>query len=191
MTLVAAVLAVAVWLLAAAAPAKWLDAQTPMNWNVAGASLPPRPGARDAELALGGRCASSTRPPTSFEDRALIRRGWSLVGPYQRYGSTAVVTATSGADGMCRPNGFQVFVFVNGAFAGTLSPKLMDARTDGSIAGLSAMIYSANEISADFARYTSSDALCCPHGTSNVMYRVQITGRPRVVPVSTTTHANG
>ena len=76
------------------------------------------------------------------------------------------------------------------AFAGTLSPQPMDARTDGSIASLSVLIYSANDLSADFARYGNSDALCCPHATTSVTYRIQTTGRPRVVPVSTTTHAN-
>ena len=31
--------------------------------------------------------------------------------------------ATSSADGMRRPNGYQAFAFVNGTFAGTVSPK--------------------------------------------------------------------
>ena len=34
-------------------------------------------------------------------------------------------------DGMCRPNLYQDFVFVDGKFARTLSPSLMNARSDG------------------------------------------------------------
>ena len=187
MALIASI-ASAIVLLAAAAPTSWLDAKAPANWNVAGKALPARPGARDAELAPGGRCAASTRPATSLEDRALRARGWSLVGPYQRFGSTSVMFATASADGMCRPNGFQAFVFVNGVFAGTLSPVAMNARTDGSIASLNVSIFSATEISADFARYNDSDPLCCPHGTTNVLYQINAKP-PLVVPTSQTTAA--
>ena len=98
--------------------------------------------------------------------------------------------ATASADGMCRPNGFQAFVFVNGVFAGTLSPVLMNARTDGSIASLNVSIFNAGEISADFARYSDQDPLCCPHGTTNVLY--QIKAKPAlVVPESLTSASNG
>ena len=176
--------------LIAASPGSWLDAKAPANWNVTGAALPARPGPRDAELAPGGRCASTVRPPSSLEDSALTKRGWSLVGPYTRYGSTSVVMAMSSADGMCRPNGYQAFVFVNGTFAGTLAPKPMDARTDGSISSLNVPLYNATEISADFVRYSAQDALCCPHATTTVMYHVQTGTRPRVAPLSTETHAN-
>jgi hypothetical protein len=186
MTTLFALIASAITLLAAALPASWLDAKTPTNWNVAGKALPARPGARDAELAPGGRCAASARPATSPEDRALRARGWSLVGPYQRFGSTVVMFATASADGMCRPNGFQAFVFVNGVFAGTLAPVAMNARTDGSIASLNVSIFSATEISADFARYNDQDPLCCPHATTNVLY--QIKAKPALlVPTSLTT----
>jgi hypothetical protein len=185
----AAVLAAFVTLVAAA-PGSWLDAKTPANWNAAGAALPARPGARDAELAPGGRCAAGVRPATAPEDRALVERGWSLVGPYTRYGRTSVVMATASADGMCRPNGYQAFVFVNGTFAGTLSPKLMDARSDGSISSLNVSVYAAATVSADFMRYDAQDALCCPHAETTVTYRVQTAGRPRVTPLSTETHAN-
>jgi len=49
------------------------------------------------------------------------------------------------ADGMCRPAHFNVFVFVGGRFAGTLSPQLMTSRLDASIGAL--------RIAAEFARY--------------------------------------
>jgi len=187
---IATVLAAVVMLLAAGGPGSWIDAKTPVNWNVAGAALPARPGPRDAELAPGGRCASAVRPPSSAEDRAVMARGWSLVGAYHRYGSTSVVMAMSSADGMCRANGFQAFVFVNGAFAGTLSPRPMDARTDGSIASLSVTLDSATDIEADFARYNTVDPMCCPHATSTMLYHVTTKAPPRVAPVSVMTRAN-
>jgi LppP/LprE lipoprotein len=189
MTSALAVAAV-VTLFAAGGAANWLDAKTPANWNVAGAAVPARPGPRDAELAAGGRCASTVRPPTSPEDRALVQRGWSLVGPYERYGGTVAVTATSGADGMCRPLGYQAFVFVNGKFAGTLSPRLMDSRTDGSIASVSVTLFNATDLEVEFARYGEQDALCCPHATTTVEYTVTAKPPPRVAPASITTTKN-
>jgi hypothetical protein len=189
MTTIATVLA-AILLLAAGGPGSWLDAKTPANWNVAGAALPARPGPRDTELMPGGRCAAGLRPPTAREDRALIARGWSLVGAYHRFGSTTVVMATSSADGMCRPNGYQAFVFVNGIFAGTLSPHLMDSRTDGSISSVSATLDTATDVEADFARYNAQDAMCCPHATTNVLYHVTTKAPPSVTPTEMTTRAN-
>jgi hypothetical protein len=178
-----------VTLLAAAGPGSWLDAKsaTPTNWNVAGATIPARPGPRDAELSPAGRCATALRPQFAPEDRAVTSRGWSLVGGYHRFGPTVVVMATASADGMCRPNGYQGFVFVNGAFAGTIAPHPMDARTDGSIASISVTLFSATEIEADFARYNSADPLCCPHATSTVLYQVPTTNPPRLAPESVTT----
>ncbi len=170
--------------------ASWLDAKTPVNWNVAGATLPARPGPRDAQLAAGGRCAVSVRPPSSPEDRALVQRGWSLVGPYERYGTTVAVTAMSSADGMCRPLGYQAFVFVRGRFAGTLSPHLMDSRTDGAIASVTVTLFNATDLEVEFARYSAQDAMCCPHATSTVEYTVTAKAPPRVAPVSITTSKN-
>jgi hypothetical protein len=187
---IATILAAGLTLLAAAGSGSWLDAKTPATWNHAGTALPARPGPRDAELARGGRCASSLRPPVGTEDRLLLQRGWSLVGPYQRYGPTVVVMATSSADGMCRPDGFQGFVFVNGTFAGTIAPKLMGARTDGSIAGLSVALFSERDFQIDFARYTPNDPLCCPHATSTVLYQVRTARPPGVAAVSVTTRQN-
>ena len=161
------------------------------KWNAPGAVLPAAPGKRDPELAPGGRCAGSLRPASAPEDRALQRRGWSPVGPYERFGATSVVVATSGADGMCRPNAYQAFVFVNGVFAGTLAPHPMDARTDGSLNGYGLQLYSAVDLEADFARYSTQDPLCCPHGTSSVTYQVTASARPSVKAVSATTHPNG
>jgi hypothetical protein len=183
-------LAALVTLLAAGGPGSWLDAKPLVNWNVAGAALPARPGPKDAELGLGGRCRSSVRPPTTIEDRALVKRGWSLVGPATRYATTVIDFAMSSADGMCRPNGYQGFVFVNGKFAGTLAPHPMDSRTDGAVSGQMITLRNANDIEAAFARYSDKDPLCCPHANSLVTYTIKTAPAPRVFPVAVKTRPN-
>lgn len=189
---VAPILAAAITLAAATLPVSWLDAKNVVNWNTRTAlTLPMRPGAPDPELQRGGRCVSTVRPATSPEDKALVAHGWKPVGPYQRYGATSIVSAEGGADGMCRPMAYNGFVFVNGVFAGTLSPKTMNAREDSSISGLSVALLDAGEFAVDFARYTTDNALCCPSATSNVTYQIKpLSGHMRVVPVAVTTTKN-
>jgi hypothetical protein len=45
-------------------------------------------------------------------------------------------------------------------------------------------------IEADFARYATQDALCCPHATTTVLYRVTTAASPRFAPVELTTRTN-
>ena len=176
---------------AASPPPSWLDAKALANWNIAGAPLPSGAAAKDPDLAPGGRCAAETRAAWAPEDRRLVRKGWKLIGPYQRYGRTAVLLATSSTDGMCRPNGYQGFVFVNGAFAGTLAPRLMDSRTDGALGGAGVELDSENRLSATFLRYADSDPLCCPQASTSVSYTVAIrAGQSLVRPLSAQTNKN-
>jgi putative lipoprotein len=100
----------------------------------------------------------------------VTRAGWSLFGPSQTYGPATVVMAMASVDGMCRPNQYNGFVFVRDRFVGTLSPEPTMARSDGALGRI--YLNSATELSADFARYTSRDALCCPSQTSNVTYSI-------------------
>jgi heat shock protein HslJ len=81
-----------------------------------------------------------------------------------------VVLGRSGVDGMCRPLGFQAFVFVGGRFAGTLAPHPMTSRTDG--AAQLPQLWSADAIAVTFSRYAGTDPLCCPSRVSTVQYRV-------------------
>jgi len=62
----------------------------------------------------------------------------------------------SAFDGMCRPLGYQFFVFSGGRFAGTLSPHPMDSRTDG--AAQIPPLVSARELAAAFSRYATAAA---------------------------------
>jgi hypothetical protein len=69
----------------------------------------------------------------------------------------------------------------------------MDSRTDG--AANSVMIFAPNrsgaeplEMNANFARYTAADPLCCPSGTSTVLYQIDlVNGQPVLTPVSAQT----
>jgi len=59
----------------------------------------------------------------------------------------------------------------------------MSSRTDGSIGG--AIRLSEDTISAEFARYRASDALCCPAERVTVRYRIDRKGsQPVIVPVA-------
>ena len=42
-----------------------------------------------------------------------------------------MISGLAAYDGMCRPLGYQSFVFVDGVFAGTVSPEPMNSRTTG------------------------------------------------------------
>ena len=86
-------------------------------------------------------------------------------------------------DGMCRPWDYQAFVFVKGAFAGTLSPSVMDSRTDGALSEIRFPAPSAIEVV--FLRYTDTDPLCCPSRLTTVRYRIgHRPAGPVVVPVA-------
>ena len=112
--------------------------------------------------------------------------GWTLFGPAQLFAATTVVMAKANVDGMCRPLRYQAFVFVDGRFAGTLSPVPMDSRTDGALSIV--RLFRANEMVAEFTRYAATDALCCPSRTSTVIYRIDAAPRaPVVTPVSIST----
>ncbi len=185
-------LVAAALLLATAGPARgagasWLDAPAPAGWNKAGAKVP-RPPKFDPDPFLAKQCAGQVRQPLTDADRAVAGRGWKLMGAELSFGDTSVVLARSGVDGMCRPLGYQAFVFSGGKFAGTLSPRNMDARTDG--AAQVPQLASASELSVTYARYAPKDPLCCPSRLSTVRFRVDAQpGGPAVVPVSVSTVA--
>jgi hypothetical protein len=149
----------------------WLDENMP-NWNQPGAAIPAAP-----QLEGGSNleyCTQSFRQATLPEDALVEAAGWTLTGAAQVFNNTTVITGMANADGMCRPLRYQVFVFNKGAFVGTLSPILMDSRTDGSV--FSVDLYGADELSAQFNRYEPSDPLCCASRESRVFYEIQTEG---------------
>jgi len=159
----------------------WLDKQI-SNWNKSVAGPPNS--RKIGDVAFAPEC--DLRSADTAEDRVLTRAGWTLFGPQEKFGGTLVVVATSNVDGMCRPLDYQVFVFVKGRFAGTLSPLPMNSRTDG--AESSVHFSSELALSADFLRYKASDPMCCPSRTTRVSYRIEKkNGEPILVPESVQT----
>lgn len=174
--------------LASAAEPSWLDAATPAGWNQPGARVP-AVGLRLPE-SPDPRCREQYRQPSrGAADRAVVKAGWKLVGPLQVFGATELVTAARGADGMCRPLGYQAFVFVDGQFAGTLSPQPMDARTDGCVIAIH--LVAPDRLTVEYARYADQDPLCCPSATSAASFTVRrLRAGPVVAPVDVSTWPN-
>jgi hypothetical protein len=174
----------------AAADGRWIDARPIANWNKPGTALPhPARNTLDAEERR--RCGL-TATTSSAEERMVTTAGWTLMRDVDfgdRAGSGAgwrIVWAATGADGMCRPLGYQGFLFVDGKFAGTVSPRPMDSRTDGSLGRITPV--GTDQLDLEFARYAGADALCCPSRSSTVRYAIRRDGAgPVLAPVSATT----
>ena len=166
------------------AQTSWLDRPLNNNWNNGNGVVPQAP---RTLAAIEGRCRDQVRNPESLSDRAVTRAGWSLFGASQTYGAVTVVNGMASVDGMCRPTQYNTFVFVNNQFAGTLSPTPMDSRTDGSLR--EANLNSPTSITAEFNRYTSNDALCCPSQTSAVSYNVPTGTRSAIKAATVDTNA--
>lgn len=150
----------------------WLD-QTPLvQWNAPGMVLPTT--TMDSSYLDQNCVERSTRPAETDADRAVAKAGWYLVGGYQGGWGVYVVTGTTGFDGMCRPVGYQEFVFADGVFAGTVSPELMVSRGDG--AANTTYLSLGGGLLVNFARYTNEDALCCPSATTSATYRIDRSG---------------
>jgi hypothetical protein len=157
----------------------WLNQPTPANWNRAQAAIPPAPPRTDPIPT----CPPTVRSPQTAEDRQVADAGWWLFGAFQGGYGLMVVTGATTVDGMCRPLGFQAFVFFNGQYIGTLSPVLMDPRDDGTLQDvrLSAPLNDSPgpeglpSLTASFARYRASDPSCCPSLTATLPYTLAST----------------
>ncbi len=149
----------------------WLDQNSLSNWN-GGSGISKTKKISSAELK---RCSQSVRQPSLPADSLLMKKGWTLLGnPTQVNGDTVVVSVAGAFDGMCRPLKSQTFVFVGSNLAGTLSPVLMDSRTDGALTNVK--LTSATTLTADYARYRASDPLCCPWKTQTVNFVIKQKG---------------
>jgi hypothetical protein len=147
----------------------WLD-QPLVSWNASGAAVPTAPPAA-GDSPSTPRCAGLLRSPTTAVERAVTDRGWSLAAATETRDRVTIVIAGTAVDGMCRPLGYQGFVFLDTRFAGTLSPVPMDARTDG--AETRASIEGPSAVRATYARYLPTDPLCCPSRTSTVRFVIE------------------
>lgn len=144
----------------------WLDDPIPATWNAVGGEFPSAP---TVEI-VDPRCAQLARPAELAEDRRVQDSGWDLVGTYQGGWQVVIVRGAAGYDGMCRPLRYQAFVFIAGAFAGTLSPEPMNSRADGALDRVN--VQDAQQLTAEYRRYTANDPLCCPSGTTTVVFEI-------------------
>lgn len=158
----------------------WLDEAKPASWNTPAAAIPVAP---KLQWATDPRCRQTVRPPQLDEDKRIREQGWDLVGAYQGGWEMLVIQGTAGYDGMCRPRQYQGFVFVRGVFAGTLSPRPMDSRTDGALEQVS--LQSNVRLTAEYARYAANDPLCCPSRTTRVVFEIATDGVLQPVSAST------
>lgn len=162
----------------------WLDQSQPASWNAPGVPIPAAP---SVDSGTEPRCADQARPAELEADRRLRNAGWDLIGAFQGGWQILVIGATAGYDGMCRPREYQDFVFVRGIFAGTLSPRTMDSRTDGALSRV--FVQSPTRLTAEYLRYAPQDPLCCASRTTRVVFDIASDG-PLVKPVSVSTSAN-
>jgi hypothetical protein len=163
-------------------PAGWLDGPL-TNWNKAGQVVPKAPQDEQIVSDVLARCRLTPRLSTQAE-RTVASAGW-ITFLYFDQGlareDVEIVAGMRGADGMCRPRVYNLFVFVGGRFAGVLSPVAMTSREDGSS---TAVRLPLPNITAEFARYSSDDPLCCPSAHVTVRYRIdRAADGPVVVPI--------
>jgi hypothetical protein len=169
---------------AQAPPASWLDGPL-TNWNKAGERVPTAPAApagSESRSAIVSRC-KLTPPQSTAAEHGVDAAGWIPFWNFDQQllrDDVEIVGGMGGADGMCRPTGYNLFVFVGGRFAGTLSPAPMGSRLDSSSGAVRLPL---PNITADFARFTSTDPLCCPSAHVRVTYRIDRTAAgPVIVP---------
>ena len=164
----------------------WLD-QPLTNWNKTGAPVPAAPATGEAVAAVMSRCTLAPRRSTAAE-RAVEAAGWIAFWNVDQQlvrDDVEIVGGMRAADEMCMPVIYNLFVFAGGRFAGVLSPTVMSSQRDGS-SGAVRMPLPA--ITAEFARYTSSDTPCCPSSRVTVRYRIDRTDSgPLVVPTEVRT----
>jgi hypothetical protein len=159
-------------------PGSWLDRPL-ANWNSVGGSLPKPPAAREPQGDLIKRCRWTPLLATPGGS-ALSAAGWIPMPHFDRQiarGDIEILDGMTAANDQCQPAGFNIFVFVGGRFAGTLSPDPMTSRQDRSPGAV--RILNDDSVSAEFLRFTDKDSECCP--SSRVTVRFQI-DRTRAVP---------
>lgn len=151
------------------AQSDWLDMKPLPSWNSRSRAILQTAKISNDELK---RCSVVVRQPTLPQDFLLTKMNWTLVGAAQIHGKTTVIGVAEAFDGMCRPLKFQTLVFVGNRVAGTLSPGLMNSRTDGSLTTVK--MISEKSLTAEYVRYRATDALCCPYKTEAVMFVIKL-----------------
>jgi hypothetical protein len=165
--------------------ARWLD-QPLTAWNQPGFSVASAPMTLDAQAALDKRCGTpKSASPVALDairrarwvpflhlDQAIARNGIEVIG------------GMTGATPGCGPESFNLFVFLDGVFAGTVSPVMMTPSRDGAAGAV--RITGTTTLTVEFARYAPNDSACCPSSRVRVSYRID---RTRAGPTLVATEA--
>ncbi len=158
--------------------AGWLD--RPMTrWNQPGAELPAPLAVAEARDAFVRRCKipEVTTTRTTSAASAVAKAGWVPFLHFDREilrDEVEIIGGMSAATPSCDPGSFNLFLFVGGRFAGTLAPAVMTSRRDGAIGAV--RITATDTVTAEFARYVSTDPDCCPSSHVRVTYRIDRSG---------------
>lgn len=167
----------------------WFEQKPLRNWNKPGSAVPKAP---NNTSRTNAQCQHQIRNAATPQERAVQSAGWTLYngrGEGKNSRGVSLIKGLTDFDGMCRALGYQEFVFVNGVFAGTTSPNLMNARSDGGL--IETNIETPSRLKAQFSRYVKQDPSCCASQISEVTYRIDVANKkPFVVPIQVRTYAN-
>ena len=168
--------------LSAQLAAGWLD--RPMaGWNQPASPVPTSRIEANSQGSLERRCSAPPTASASAVD-AVRKARWvpylhldrAIVG-----NDIEVIGGMTGATQECQPLYYNLFVFVGGRFAGTVSPAMMAPSRDGAAGAV--RITGPDALTVEFARFMSGDAECCPSSRLRVTYRIDKSGAgPTLVP---------
>ena len=156
------------------------------NQTRSGFSVPSSSLSADAHTTLEKRCGTPKgASPASIA--ALRRARWvpflHLDQAIERNGIEVVGGMTAAMPG-CEPERFNLIVFVDGSFAGTVSRAAMAPSRDGAAGAV--RITGADALTVEFVRYMPGDFECCPSSRERMSYRIEKTGAgPTLVETGT------
>jgi len=162
----------------------WLD-RLPAAWSHAPGTVPQARAGTESLNALERRCGSSSLSASAAAE-AVRKAGWAPFLHFDRAIARDDIEIlggmTAAASPGCEPTTFNLFVFVGGIFAGTISPIVMGHGRDGVVGAV--RVTGPDAVTAEFARYTTKDTECCPTSRVRVTYRIERAGPQRtLVPV--------
>jgi LppP/LprE lipoprotein len=162
----------------------WLDRPL-AAWSQAPGTVPQARAGTESQSALERRCGSSSLTASAAAE-AVRKVGWAPFLHFDRAIARDDVEVVGGmtaaATPGCEPTMFNLFVFVGGKFAGTISPIVMGQGRDGVVGTV--RVNGPDAVTAEFARYTTKDTECCPSSRVRVSYRIERAGpQLTLVPV--------
>jgi hypothetical protein len=160
----------------------WLDRPL-AGWNQPKGNVPASRIAADSEATLERRCSAPKSASTAAVDAVRKARWVPFLHLDQTIASNdiEVIGGMTGATAGCEPLYFNLFVFVGGVFAGTVSPAMMAPSRDSAAGAV--RITGPDTLTVEFARFMPGDAECCPSSRVRVAYRIDRAGAgPALVP---------